>query len=82
MANPNSLDGLDELLAGIYEILKRHEQILVDLTVDVEGLKSILTGQQHALLEQAKAKARFATALGSEAQVRLYDAMILKLRGK
>lgn len=78
----NQLDGLDELLAGMYEILKRHEQILIDLTVDVEGLKANQTGHDQDLFEAAKARARFAIALGSEAQSRLYDETIRKLRGK
>jgi hypothetical protein len=77
MANPNL-----EPLAAIYQILKRHEQVLTDLTVDVEALKSILTGQQRVLLQQAQAKARSARSAESEAQARLYDGMIRLAGGK
>ena len=78
-ANP---DGLDELLAQIYETLKRHDKTFVELTVDVEALKSILNDGERLRFEQATAKARFEVALGSEAQSRLYDVMIRRLRDK
>jgi len=82
MENTNPLDGLDELLAGIFEHLKRHERALYDLSVDVEALKSNLTASDRALLEQAKGKARLEAALGFEGLMRLYDEMIRRLRGK
>jgi hypothetical protein len=82
MADPNLIDGLNELLATIYETLRRHERILLDLSIDVEGLKAVLKEKDHALFEQARAAARFESALGSEAQARLYDAMIRRLRDR
>jgi len=74
-------DGLDELLAGMYEILKRHEQVLLDLTMDVEGLKSTLTGPDADTLQRAKEKALRVSSKEHALQLRLYDAMISRLRG-
>jgi hypothetical protein len=81
MANIKQPEGLGELLIDVYEILKRHEKILIDLSVDVEGLKAVLSKDDHALFEQARAAARFESALGSEALTRLYDERIRQLRG-
>jgi hypothetical protein len=82
MANANPLDGLDELLATIYETLKRQDKTLVELAVDVESLKAILTPDQRRHFEQEAAKARFGVAIGSETSRRLYDETIRRLRGK
>ena len=82
MPDTKPVDERDELLARIYETLKRHEQILHDLTVDVEGLKANLNGRDREVFETAKAKARFEVALGFEAQARLYDETIRGFRDK
>lgn len=81
MATTNPLDGHDEFLAGIYEILRRHEQLLVDLTADVEGLKANLTGHDREFFDKAKEKARSEAAFGLDRQARLYGEIIAKLRG-
>jgi hypothetical protein len=82
MANAKPPDGLNEFLAEIYVILKRHEQMFHELVADVEALKANLPETDRKRLEQAKAKARSAASEELEILSHVYDGMIQLLRGK
>ncbi len=75
------MSDLDEFLAGMYEILKRHERTLFDVKVQTEALRSILTtGRDSQKFELAQEKALLAASEAHESQLRLYDEIIARLR--
>lgn len=81
MENPGTTEGLNNLLAKIYETLQRHEKILVDLTIDVEALKVLVPEDQIEAFDSARETARSAVAFASDRQSRLYAETIGWLRG-
>jgi hypothetical protein len=77
-----TVEELTELLAQAYEILKRHEQAVYDLTIDVETLKAKLSDSDRAVFDSARQRARSESGFGFDRQARSYDGTIRQLRGK
>ena len=71
---------LSAILIQICENSKRHEQMLADLMVWVEGLKKAIPDDRLAAYEGRAAEARFELSVGGTAQLRLLDATIRRLR--
>jgi len=82
MENANPMGGMRELLAEMFETLKRHERLLVDLTLDVAGLKATLTGDSLELFHRVREKARSGSSVEFDRHFHLYDETIQRLRDK
>ena len=88
MAHPIPPEASNEQLAGVYEILKQHEQALVELLADVKALRNllreILPPGQLALFEQERHNAihDLGSAFATSQNLAQYDEIIAKLRGK
>lgn len=83
MSNTNSLDGLDELLAGIYVVLKKHEELLFELSASAMALQELLEQRPELASAFQQIRQRLKTGkLGPafNAQSRLYDEMIQRVR--
>ena len=81
--NIKEIDGLDELLAEIYETLKRHERMLTPPSVSAMALTKVLhqTPWFAAAYAQAFADAeKSIEEQGSSLQLRLLDEIIERLR--
>ncbi len=72
---------LHAILIQICENSKRHEQMLADLMGWVEGLKRAIPPDRLEAYENRVAEARFELSVGVQAQLRLLDATIQRLRG-
>lgn len=76
-------DEIDYLLAGAYEALQRHERSLLNLTVDTRTAVGIL--KQHPLFAEqfdgVRSQVLLEVTEGHALQMRLFDAIIARLRG-
>ena len=81
MANPTSSEELNELFAGVYERLREHEKLRIDLLIDVMALKAAMTTEQLASFEREKAKALRESGFLSDQHLHQYDELIAKFRG-
>ena len=82
MAKPTSVDEMAELLAEVCEILKQHQETLVEMDADVEGLKAALTGgPESARRESQRQKTRLASTPEHDSLIERLDAAIQRLRG-
>jgi hypothetical protein len=81
MANPTSSEELNELFASIYERLREHEKMSIDLLIDVMALKAAMTTEQLASFEREKAKALRESGFLSDQNLQRYDGIIAKFRG-
>jgi hypothetical protein len=72
----------DESLAGVYEILKRHEETLRDLVVEVRLLYHNLPDKEKQRLEWSRS--RTASEVGEifASNIRLLEETIKQLRAK
>jgi hypothetical protein len=72
----------DESLAGVYEILKRHEETLRDLVVEVRLLYHNLPDKEKQRLEWSRS--RTASEVGEifASNIRLLEETIARLRAK
>jgi hypothetical protein len=71
-----------ESLAGIYEILKRHEESLRDLIVEIRLLYHNLPEKERNRLEAQRDRTTHEVRDLFAGQVRSLDETILRLRGK
>jgi hypothetical protein len=76
MANLSLPSNLGEHLAQIYQILKRHETILIKLTLDLEAMKGESNSAESETFQKVREKARDEVAR----QAPLYDALIERSR--
>lgn len=84
MNNSNPLDGLDEILSGICETLRQHENLLFEFSASAMALQELLEQKPElAQTFQAIRQRLKREQLGPPhaAQVRLLDNMIARLRG-
>jgi len=81
---PDPLDGIDEYLAGIYEVLRQHQQTLFELTIDTQAAIAVLkerAPQFPESFELCRTKALEAAKDAQTLQLRVLDATIARLRG-
>ncbi len=71
----------DESLAGIYEILKRHEETLRDLVVEVRLLYHNLPDKEKQRLEWSRGRTTQEVGEIFGSNIRLLDETIARLRG-
>lgn len=71
----------DESLAGVYEILKRHEETLRDLVVEVRLLYYTLPEKERLNLERSRARTTSDVADLFADKIRALEAKIKELRG-
>jgi hypothetical protein len=75
MGKPN------EMFAGVYERLREHEKVLIELLIDVKALKATLTGDQLASFERERENALHESAFATDRNLHRYDEIIAKFRG-
>jgi len=71
----------DESLAGVYEILKRHEETLRDLVVEVRLLYHNLPDKEKQRLEWSRGRTTQEVGEIFASNIRLLDETIARLRG-
>jgi len=71
----------DESLAGVYEILKRHEETLRDLVVEARLLYHNLPDKDKQRLERSRARTTEEVGELFAGKIRLLDEAITRLRG-
>ena len=71
----------DESLAGVYEILKRHEETLRDLVVEVRLLYYTLPEKERLSLERSRARTTSDVGDLFADKVRTLEGKIRELRG-
>jgi len=71
----------DESLAGIYEILKRHEETLRDLVVEARLLYHNLPDKEKQRLEWSRGRTTQEVGEIFASNIRLLDETIARLRG-
>jgi len=85
MNNLNPHDGLNDFLAEVFETLRRHEQSLYRMNLDIQAVIGALkirdSGTFVADFESCHQAAEIATASQRESQSRLFDELIARLRG-
>jgi len=85
MADP---DGLNQLLIEMHKTMRRQEQALHELALDVAGLKALVTGEKllrpmenrAQLFENAREKAREEHAAAFDRVLKSIDTVIERLR--
>ena len=70
-----------ELLAEVYQILKRQDEALFEMRAEVDGLIAHLTGPESDRFAAQRDKTRLASTPEHDNQLRLLDATIQRLRG-
>lgn len=73
-------DDLRGVLAEMYETMKRHESAILELIVEIESMRSTLTGSEAAKLQQMKQKILAQRSEVYATQLSLFDAIIEELR--
>lgn len=73
---------LDEFLAGMYDSLRRHEDLLHELSVEMMAVRGAVTRLPEAAqaYDKQRALALQQLSAGHAAQLRLYDEIIRRLR--
>jgi hypothetical protein len=71
----------DESLVGVYEVLKRHEETLRDLVVEVRLLYHNLPDKEKQRLEWSRGRTTQEVGDIFASHIRLLDETIAKLRG-
>jgi hypothetical protein len=71
----------DESLVGVYEILKRHEETLRDLVVEVRLLYHNLPDKEKQRLEWSRGRTTQEVGEIFASNIRLLEETIAKLRG-
>lgn len=71
----------DESLAGVYEILKRHEETLRDLVVEMRLLYHNLPDKEKQRLEWSRGRTTQEVGEIFASNIRLLDETITRLRG-
>jgi NTP pyrophosphatase (non-canonical NTP hydrolase) len=71
----------EESLAGVYEILKRHEETLRDLVVEVRLLYHALPDKEKQRLEWSRARTTQEVGEIFAKNIRSLDEAIARLRG-
>ena len=86
MNNTTPPEGMNEFLAEVLEILRRHEQSLYRMDLDIRSaigaLKIRDSGTFVADFESSHQAAEIATASQHESRLRLFDELIARLRGR
>ncbi len=72
----------DESLVGVYEILKRHEETLRDLVIEVRLLYHNLGEKEKQRLEWSRARTTQEVGDIFAGNIRLLEATIAQLRAK
>ena len=71
----------DESLVGVYEILKRHEETLRDLVIEVRLLYHNLPDKEKQRLEWSRGRTTQEVGEIFASNIRLLEETIAKLRG-
>jgi hypothetical protein len=80
MATINPEDS-NEMFAGVYERLREHEKVLIELLIDVKALCATLRADQLSFFEQEKEKTLHESAFATERNLNRYSEIIARLRG-
>jgi hypothetical protein len=71
---------LHELLAGMYEIMRRHEKAIMELITEVEAMRSTLSGDDALRFVQMKNKLQHQKEDAELVQLSYFDEVIIRLR--
>jgi chromosome segregation ATPase len=81
LAGTSNIPASGEALAEIYEVLKRHEETLRDLVIEVRLLYHNLSDKEKQRLEARRDGTTREVRDGFASQIRALDEKISKLRG-